>query len=102
MELPDSALLAWPKSIIKLGLLKRSKTGFTTPDGHYNFKVMCLGLSNAPWTFQKLMSRLCSKQLGRYVVVYLDNKLIFSKTPDEHVKHLWELLSIFKNSKMFI
>ena len=77
------------------------KTGFTTPDGHYNFKVMCFGLSNAPGTFQKVMNRLFNKSLGKYVVVYLDDILIFSKTPEDHVKHLRTVLSILRDNKLF-
>ena len=77
------------------------KTGFTTPDGHYNFKVMCFGLSNAPGTFQKLMNRLLRKQLGKYVVVYLDDILIFSKTPEDHIIHLREILNILRDNKLF-
>ena len=52
------------------------KTGFTTPFGHYQFKVMCFGLSNAPGTFQKVMNKIFSKQLHKHVVVYLDDILI--------------------------
>lgn len=77
------------------------KTGFTTPDGHYNFKVMCFGLSNAPGTFQKLMNRLFKDQLGKYVVIYLDDILIFSKTPEEHLCHLRTVLTILRNSRLY-
>ena len=77
------------------------KTGFTTPFGHYQFKVMCFGLSNAPGTFQKLMNKLFSKQLYKYVVVYLDDILILSKSPEEHVQHLREVLSILRANRLF-
>ena len=77
------------------------KTGFTTPFGHYQFKVMCFGLSNAPGTFQKVMNRIFNKQLHKYVVIYLDDILIFSKTPEEHVQHLREVLSILRANKLY-
>ena len=77
------------------------KTGFTTPFGHYQFKVMCFGLSNAPGTFQKVMNRLFSKQLHKYVVIYLDDILVFSKTPEEHVQHLREVLSILRDNRLY-
>ena len=77
------------------------KTGFTAPDGHYNFQVMCFGLSNAPGTFQKLMNRLFRKQLGKYLVVYLDDILIFSKTPEDHIIHLREILNILRDNEPF-
>ena len=77
------------------------KTGFTTPFGHYQFKVMCFGLTNAPGTFQKVMNRLFHKSMHKYVVVYLDDILISSKTPEEHLIHLREVLSILRNNKLF-
>ena len=77
------------------------KTGFTTPFGHYQFKVMCFGLSNAPGTFQRVMNRLFSKQMHKYVVIYLDDILIFSKTPEEHIQHLREVLSILRDNNLF-
>ena len=77
------------------------KTGFTTAFGHYQFKVMCFGLSNAPGTFQKVMNRIFAKQLHKYVVIYLDDILIFSKTPEEHVAHLREVLSILRANRLY-
>ena len=77
------------------------KTGFTTAFGHYHFKVMCFGLSNAPATFQTLMNRIFSAQLHKYVVVYLDDILIFSKNAAEHEKHLREVLSILRQHQLY-
>ena len=77
------------------------KTGFTTPFGHYQFKVMCFGLSNAPGTFQKVMNRLFSQQLHKYVVIYLDDILIFSKTPEEHLLHLRKVLTILRENSLY-
>ena len=77
------------------------ETGFTTPFGNYQFKVMCFGLTNAPGTFQQVMNRIFSKQLHKFVVIYLDDILIFSKSPEEHVQHLREVLSILRAHKLF-
>ena len=77
------------------------KTGFTTPFGHYQFKVMCFGLSNAPGTFQKVMNRLFHKQMHKFVVIYLDDILIFSKPPEEHLSHLREVLSILRANNLY-
>ena len=60
------------------------KTAFTTPFGHYEFKVLSFGLTNAPATFQAVMNRLFG-HLHSFCVVYLDDILIFSKTPEEHL-----------------
>ena len=77
------------------------KTAFSTPFGHYQFKVLAFGLTNAPATFQYAMNDLSAAQLGRYVCVYLDDILIFSKNAAEHEKHLEEVLSILEKNKFF-
>ena len=77
------------------------KTAFSTPFGHYQFKVLAFGLTNAPATFQYAMNDLFAAQLGRYVCVYLDDILIFSKNAEDHEKHLEEVLSILEKNKFF-
>lgn len=68
----------------------RRLTAFTTPDGaSYEFKVMPFGLKNAPATFQKMMTRdVLAGYLHHFVIVYLDDIIIFSKTHEEHMYHL--------------
>ena len=64
------------------------KTAFTTPMGLYEFRVLCFGLTNAPGTFQNNMNNVLKDVLGKFVLVYLDDIVIFSKSKAEHYKHL--------------
>ena len=78
------------------------KTGFTTPFGHYQFKVMCFGLSNAPGTFQKVMNRLFSQQLAQICchlswMTYLSS----ARSPEEHLLHLRKVLSILRENSLY-
>lgn len=74
----------------------QEKTAFITPKGQYQFKVLCFGLTNAPASFQATMSKIFKKQLGKTVLVYLDDILVFSKTPEEHLAHLREVLGVLR------
>ncbi|GBG92871.1 hypothetical protein CBR_g57598 [Chara braunii] len=78
------------------------KTAFKTCDGLYEFIVMPFGLTNAPATFQCLMDKVLRHQLNRFVVVYLDDILIFSKSMDEYVKHLEEVLQVLKEAQLHL
>ena len=63
------------------------KTGFVTPFGHYEWNVMPFGLKNAPSEFQKIMNEIFN-QYSHFSIVYIDDVLIYSKSIDEHWKHL--------------
>lgn len=76
------------------------KTAFTTPFGHYQFKVMSFGLSNAPATFQAVMNKLFHGLKG--VLVYMDDILIFTKTKEEHVALLDKVLRILEQNEFFV
>ncbi|GBG68812.1 hypothetical protein CBR_g3507 [Chara braunii] len=78
------------------------KTAFKTRDGLYEFTVMPLGFTNAPATFQSLMDKGFREQIGRLVVVYLDDILIFSKSMEEHIKHLEEVFTILKKTQLHL
>src|ERR1044072_2704184 len=62
----------------------RKKTAFRTSSGHYQFKVMPFGLNNALATFQRLMNEILRDYLGKFVIVYLDDIMIFSKDKKSH------------------
>ncbi|GBG61677.1 hypothetical protein CBR_g23193 [Chara braunii] len=78
------------------------KTAFKTRDGLYEFTVMPFGLTNAPATFQSLMDKVLREQIGRLVVVYVDDIPIFSKSMEEHLKHLNEVLAILKKTQLHL
>ena len=68
------------------------KTAFITPDGLYEYLVMPFGLVNAPASFQRAMNLTFAAELGVYVLVYLDDILIFSDSADLHVEHVRTVL----------
>ena len=78
-----------------------AKTAFVTPLGLYELKVLPFGLANAPAVFQQTMHHLFHKQMGKTVLVYLDDILVFSKTPAEHLQHLREVLEILRQQKFY-
>jgi hypothetical protein len=78
------------------------KTAFLTPFGQYQFKVMSFGLCNAPSTFQAVMNKIFRPYLNKFMCVYLDDILIYSKTPQEHVKHLEQVLQVLRENEFYV
>jgi Reverse transcriptase (RNA-dependent DNA polymerase)/Retroviral aspartyl protease len=72
----------------------REKTAFNTHIGKYEWRVLPMGLCNAPAVFQAEMNRIFQHQLNRFVCVYLDDILIFSRTEAEHIEHLRTVLEV--------
>lgn len=77
-----------------------SKTAFSTNTGHFEWVVMPFGLSNAPATFQRFMNRVLQPFLGKFVMVYLDDIVIYSDSVLEHEKHLQMVLDTLKENSL--
>ncbi|GJT82852.1 putative reverse transcriptase domain-containing protein [Tanacetum coccineum] len=77
------------------------KTAFRTRYEHFKFTVMPFGLTNAPAIFMDLMNRVCRPYLDKFVVVFINDILIYSKTQEELVEHLRLVLELLKNEKLY-
>jgi hypothetical protein len=77
------------------------KTAFRTRYGHYEFLVMPFGLTNAPAVFMDLMNRVFHEYLDRFVIVFIDDILVYSKSLEEHEDHLRIVLQILRDKKLY-
>ncbi|GJR17335.1 putative reverse transcriptase domain-containing protein [Tanacetum coccineum] len=77
------------------------KTTFRTRYGHYEFQVMPFGLTNAPAVFMDLMNRVCKPYLDKFVIVFIDDILIYSRNEKEHEEHLKAILELLKKEELY-
>nr|GEX28847.1 putative reverse transcriptase domain-containing protein [Tanacetum cinerariifolium] len=76
-------------------------TAFRTRYGHFEFQVMSFGLTNAPTVFMDLMNRVCKPYLDKFVIVFIDDILVYSKDEEEHEKHLKIILELLKKERLY-
>ena len=77
------------------------KTAFGTPWGAFEFKVMCFGLTNAPANFQRVMNEVFKDHPGKFVLSYLDDILVYSKTIEDHKVHLRIVLELLIKHRLY-
>jgi len=79
-----------------------SKTTFKTCYGHYEFLVMPFGVTNAPAVFMDYMNRIFQPYLDQFVIIFIDNILIYSKSPQEQAQRLRIVLSILREKQLIV
>ncbi|GKE45706.1 putative reverse transcriptase domain-containing protein, partial [Tanacetum coccineum] len=76
-------------------------TTFRTRYGHYEFQVMPFGLTNAPAVFMDLMNRVCKPYLDKFMILFIDDIMIYSKNKEEHGEHLKTILNLLGSEKLY-
>ncbi|GJY03413.1 putative reverse transcriptase domain-containing protein [Tanacetum coccineum] len=107
-ELADRGSSTYSKIDLRLGyhqLRVRDedipKTAFRTRYEHYEFQVIPFGLTNTPAVFMDLMNRVCKPCLDKFVIVFIDDILIYSRDKEEHEDHLRIILELLKKEKLY-
>ncbi|GJU60535.1 putative reverse transcriptase domain-containing protein [Tanacetum coccineum] len=77
------------------------KTAFRTRNGHYEFQVMPFGLTNALAVFMGLMNQVCKPYLEKFVIVFINDTMIYSKSKQEHKEHLKLILELLKKEELY-
>nr|GFA19836.1 putative reverse transcriptase domain-containing protein [Tanacetum cinerariifolium] len=77
------------------------KMAFQTRYGHYEFQVMSFGLTNAHAAFMDLMNRVCKPYLDKFVIIFIDDILIYSRDKKEHEEHLKVILELLKKEELY-
>lgn len=78
------------------------KTAFNTHLGLYEWKVLPMGLANSPSIFKATMNRIFGDMIGKCLLVYLDDMLIYSRREAEHMQHVRMVLERLRNAKLFL
>jgi hypothetical protein len=86
---------------IKIRASDIAKTAFSTIYGLYEYLVMSFGLTNAPTYFMYLMNSVFMSELDKFVVVFIDDILVYSKSEDEHIKHLHTILQRLRDHRLY-
>ena len=86
---------------LKIRLSDISKTAFVTCYGQYKFTIIPFGLTNAPAYFMNLMNKVFMEELDKYVVVFIDDILIYSRSVEEHEQHLRVILNKLRAHELY-
>lgn len=92
--------LRWGYHQIKIRKEDIQKSAFRCPLGSYEWLVMPFGLTNAPATFQRFVQRILHDFIGKFACVYMDDMLIYSKTAEDHVSHVRQVLDTLKHHEL--
>ena len=86
---------------VQISEADKYKTTFTTPIGHYERNIMPFGLKNSPSEFQNIMNDIFSS-FSHFTIVYINDVLVYSKSIDEHWKHLYSFLDTIKRNGLVV